>query len=119
MQKPLDWAEDPRAVPLVEGAPESRPHEARCAVVTGSIPVPASEILRVASALEDNALTRDAIVGSALALFEWEARSKREAAALRYCANVLKRHAEYLRRQVEHSNERQPEENAEITHADE
>jgi hypothetical protein len=90
---------------------ESREVKRVAAVAPGSLPVPASEILRVASALEDNATTRDAIVDPVTALYEWEARSKREAAALRYCAAVLKRHAEYISRQVEHSNERQPEEN--------
>jgi hypothetical protein len=81
------------------------------AVATGSLPVSAAEILRVASALDDNALLRENIVGSHQPIAAWEAKSLIEAKSLRYCATVLKRHAEYIRRQVEHSTGRQPEEN--------
>lgn len=122
-QYPFDeWARDmKRRFRPAQGPSEGAPHESTgpakvvAAVPTGSLPVPASEILRVASALEDNALTRDAIAGDGLALTDMQQQCRTEAIALRYCANVLKRHSEYLRRQVEHSTERQPEENPSIS----
>jgi hypothetical protein len=104
----------PHWPPSVEGSPEQQPHSGALGVIGGSLPVPASDILRVASALEDNASTRETVVGSRLPLEEWEGKALHESAALRYCAVVLKRHAEYIRRQVEHEPMRQPEENKAI-----
>lgn len=62
----------------------------RCALGGGSLSVPASEILRVADALEGNAITRDSIRGDGLALTELQQRCARESEALRYCAKALR-----------------------------
>jgi hypothetical protein len=100
MQKPLDWAEDPRAVPLVEGAPESRPHEARCAVVTGSLPVSAAEALL---AQWDH-----------LANFHAASRRSKDHYGRGYSAGLADAYtiaATQLRQQMAATSERQPEEN--------
>ncbi len=67
----------------VGGTPEERPHAARCSVATGSLPVPASEILRVATALENNAALREVAVGSPHPISEWERKALYEAEAIR------------------------------------
>lgn len=79
------------------------------AVATCSLPGLESEILRVAQALENNALTRDAIAGDGLALSDLQQKCGRESEALRASAQILRRH-------VASANVRQPEGNVEISH---
>jgi len=74
------------------------------ALATGSLRGLESEILRVATALDHNAQTREAIVGEWLALDGFQNRVQLEAAALRISAEILRRH-------VAATSERQPEGN--------
>ena len=71
---------------------------------TGSNPVSESEILRVASALEDNARTRELVVGSRHPIDAFEKRALQESRALYAAAGILRRHAAS-------ATERQPESN--------
>lgn len=64
-----------------------------------------SEIIRVATALEHNAMTREAIVGEWLPLDGFQNQLQLEARAMRESAKILRRH-------VASENERQPEPNA-------
>ena len=87
----------------------------RCALAACSLPVTASEILRVVEALENNAQTRETVLSIRKEKDTWEERVAREAASLRYCAMVLRRHSTYVSRQIEHDTPRQPEENTETS----
>jgi hypothetical protein len=94
----------------VEQTPESREMQVVAAVTTGSLRGLESEILRVATALDHNAQTREAIVGEWLALDGFQNRVQLEAAALRISAEILRRH-------VAATSERQPEENTAVRRA--
>lgn len=93
-----------------EGSPsESRdPAKVVAAVATGSLPVSSAEVGEVVAMLERRA--------EKLSDPDDTEEDRRYVEALYYCANVLNRHAFYLRRQVEHSTERQPEENNPVGH---
>ena len=88
-----------------ETTPEQGQIPAVAAVATGSLPVSSAEVGEVVAMLERRA--------EKLSDPDDTEEDRRYVEALYYCANVLNRHAFYLLRQVEHSNERQPEENAE------
>ena len=72
-------------------------------LATGSLPVSSAEVGEVVALLERRA--------EKLSDPDDTEEDRRYVEALYYCANVLNRHTLYIRRQVEHSNDRQPEEN--------
>ena len=86
-----------------ETTPEQGQIPAVAAVATGSLPVSSAEVGEVVALLERRA--------EKLSDPDDTEEDRRYIEALYYCANVLNRHALYIRRQVEHSNDLQPEEN--------
>ena len=86
-----------------ETTPEQGQIPAVAAVATGSLPVSSAEVGEVVALLERRA--------EKLSDPDDTEEDRRYVEALYYCADVLNRHALYIRRQVEHSNDRQPEEN--------
>ena len=92
------------SVPLVEGAPESRPTEARCAVSGGSLPVSSVDALFVRwNCKACNALDRAQRAYNTGDRLE---RTREEAAAA-----AFQLAAKELRAEMERVNMRQPEEN--------